>query len=427
MKENHVAVPRDEGSRTRVSKSLWTFLIVTGLSLFTASSGFAFDAVDLSGRWSATARVKGVDIPFQLDLHQRGDEIRASFFDGARLTNPSTPARIKAGYLRLTFPSYAAVLDLAVNASALDGTYDRDHASIPIHAVREAAVPATLKRAPSIGGEWIIPKASAKGEKAWRLIMRQSGATAEASILRVDGDTGTLSGQYDDGVFRLSHFAGERPALLQVRVQQDGSLKLSLDDGDGHADLTAYRPKEALAQGFAPADPTRFTGVKDRSVPFQFAFPDLAGRQVANTDRRFRGKVVVVDVMGSWCPNCHDEAPFLQALYARRHKQGLEVVALDFEQPDQLADPQRLKAFVERYAITYPVLLAGDKAAVHEKLPQAVNLSAWPTTFFLGRDGRVDEVHVGFTSPASGPRNIETKAAVEREVEALLARPAPKT
>ncbi len=131
--------------------------------------------------------------------------------------------------------------------------------------------------------------------------------------------------------------------------------------------------------------------------------------------------------MGSWCPNCHDEAPFLQALYAKHHRQGLEVVALDFEQPDQLADPQRLRAFVERYAITYPVLLAGDKAAVHEKLPQAVNLSAWRTTFFLGRDGRVDEVHVGFTSPASGARDTETKAAVEREVQSLLAQSTPKS
>ena len=410
-----------------MTKTLQAFLVVAGLSLLTASSAFAGGSPDLSGRWSATAKVKGVDIPFRLDLRQQGEVVRASFFDGERSTNPSTPARIEAGHLRLAFPSYAAVLDIVVSGDALDGAYLRDHASTPIHAVRAPAGPAPPAHAPAIDGEWIIPKASAKGEKAWRLIVRQSGAAAQASILRVDGDTGTLTGRYADGVFRLSHFAGERPALLQVRLQPDGRLKLSLDDGDGHADLTGLRAPEALAQGFAPADPTRFTGVKDPAVPFQFAFPDLAGRQVANTDRRFRGKVVVVDVMGSWCPNCHDEAPFLQALYQKLHRQGLEVVALDFEQPDQLADPQRLKAFVARYGLSYPVLLAGDKAAVHEKLPQAVNLSAWPTTFFLGRDGRVDEVHVGFTSPASGVRDAETKAAVEREVQSLLAKPAPKS
>ena len=168
--------------------------------------------------------------------------------------------------------------------------------------------------------------------------------------------------------------------------------------------------------------------MQDPRAPFTFAFPDLDGHRVANTDARFRGKVVVVDVMGSWCPNCHDEAPFLQSLYDKRHGQGLEVVALDFEQqPDQLTDPARLKAFVERYHIGYTVLLCGLTKEVHDKLPQAANLAAWPTTFFLGRDGRVREVHVGFTSPGSGARDVQTRAAVEREVSTLLAERAPKS
>jgi thiol-disulfide isomerase/thioredoxin len=129
----------------------------------------------------------------------------------------------------------------------------------------------------------------------------------------------------------------------------------------------------------------------------------------------------VVDIMGRWCPNCHDEAPFLQALYARHHHEGLEVVALDFEQPDQLARPDRLRAFIQRYGLTYTVLLAGQPKEAPAKLPQTVNLNAWPTTFFLGRDGRVKAVHVGFTSPASGQRDVETKAAFEHEVTTLLA------
>ncbi len=131
--------------------------------------------------------------------------------------------------------------------------------------------------------------------------------------------------------------------------------------------------------------------------------------------------MVVIDVMGSWRPNCHDEAPFLQSLYAKYHAKGLEVVALDFEQPDQLADPQRLRVFIQRYGLQYTVLLAGDRHDVNAKLPQAVNLDAWPTTFFVGRDGLVKSVHVGFTNPGSGPRDIETRAGVEREVAELLA------
>ena len=393
---------------------------IVALALCAAPSAHAQPA-SVAGRWSAPGDVRGATIPFRLDLRQSGQTVRASFFDGDRPTNPSAPARLQGDQLHLAFPSYAASLDLNVRGDALEGSYTRNHAALPVHAVRavpEAKVPGAV---PAIAGEWIVPTRSEKGETAWRLIVHQSGPRAQATILRVDGDTGTLDGRYANGAFRLSHFAGERPALLQVVPAADGRLKLTLDDGDGHAELTGLRPQAAAAQGFAPADPTRFTGVQDPHAPFAFAFPDLNGRRIANTDARFRGKVVVVDVMGSWCPNCHDEAPFLQALYKKHHAQGLEVVALDFEQPDQLADPQRLRAFIQRYGIGYTVLLCGQPKEVHDKLPQATNLAAWPTTFFLGRDGRVKEVHVGFTSPGSGARDLETKAAVEREVQTLLA------
>ncbi|MHB8285884.1 MAG: TlpA disulfide reductase family protein, partial [Caulobacteraceae bacterium] len=363
-------------------------LILVAASVLTSvGAGAAEKPADIAGRWSATVKVQGADIPFRLDFSDQAGVVRATFFDGSRPTNPSAPGRLDANHIHLAFPSYAAALDLTEGPDGLDGTYTRNHTAFPVHAVKVPARPAVVRATgvPKIDGEWIIPQASDKGEKGWRLIIKQTGATVNAAILRVDGDTGTLNGGYANGAFRLSHFAGERPALLEIRPAPDGQLKLALSDGDGHQDLTALRPAQALAKGFAPADPTHYTGVKDPSAPFQFAFPDLAGHRVANTDPRFRGKVVLVDVMGSWCPNCHDEAPFLQTMYAKHHREGLEIVALDFEQPDQLADPQRLKAFVARYGLTYTVLLAGQPKEVHDKLPQAQNLTSWPTTFFLGR------------------------------------------
>jgi thiol-disulfide isomerase/thioredoxin len=396
--------------------------LAAGLVLTAGPPAHSQDPDNLTGRWDAVAKVAGADIPFRLDLSDKSGQVRASFFNGGHATNLSAPARLESGRLHLTFPSYASTLDAAVVDGQLSGTYVKGRASYAITARRASAPPAVARAAPNIGGEWIIPGVSAKGETAWRLIVRQTGASAQAAILRVDGDTGALDGRYADGVFRLSHFAGERPALLEIRPQPNGQLALSLFDGSGHAELTALRPREAKAQGVAPADPTHFTSVADASAPFRFEAVDLNGHKVASSDRRFRGKVVVVDVMGSWCPNCHDEAPFLQSLYAKHHKDGLEVVALDFEQsPDQVADPQRLKTFVARYGLTYTVLVAGETKAVHDKLPQAVNLAAWPTTFFVGRDGRVKATHVGFTSPASGPQDRATKAEVEKQVEALLA------
>jgi peroxiredoxin len=165
--------------------------------------------------------------------------------------------------------------------------------------------------------------------------------------------------------------------------------------------------------------------VKDPSKPFIFSFPDLNGKQVSNTDPQFDGKVVIVAVGGSWCPNCHDEAPFLESLYKQFHGQGLEIVNLSFEEADQLKDPTRLRAFIARYGLTYTVLVAGTPDELAEKIPQGEHLNCWPTSFILGRDGKVREVHAGFAGPANKPAHEALKQEVTSLVEGLLAEPVP--
>ena len=149
----------------------------------------------------------------------------------------------------------------------------------------------------------------------------------------------------------------------------------------------------------------------------------MQGHLVSNTDARFRGKVILVNITGSWCPNCHDEAPFLVELYRTYHARGLEIVGLSFEESEQLESLPRLRAFVDLYHITYPVLVAGTPDDLAEKLPQATNLSSFPTTFFIGRDGRVRAVHAGFPGKASGEFHTQAKEETTSTVERLLAEP----
>jgi thiol-disulfide isomerase/thioredoxin len=142
---------------------------------------------------------------------------------------------------------------------------------------------------------------------------------------------------------------------------------------------------------------------------------------VTEADPKFKNKVVLVNIGGSWCPNCHDEAPFLGELYRKYRSQGLEIVLLSFEEAAQLEKPTRLRAFIKRYGIEYTVLVAGEPGQLNEKVPQAENLNAFPTTFVLGRDGRVRGVHAGFASPAAGAFHEQTKKEISDEVERLLA------
>jgi thiol-disulfide isomerase/thioredoxin len=272
---------------------------------------------------------------------------------------------------------------------------------------------------PSIAGHWEIAVKSPKGEAAWRFFVRQSGAEVTASILRVDGDTGALSGSYQNGKFVLSHFSGARPLLLEVTPNSDGSLALVQN---GKTEYTALKSNQARAQKLPqPADPSRWTSVKDPTQPLRFSAPDLNGKTVTESDPRFKGKVVLVNIMGSWCPNCHDEAPFLEELYRKYRARGLEIVALSFEDSEQLKDPVRLRAFIAAYGIDYTVLLGGEPSQVSEKLPQALNLSTWPATFFVARSGLVQGTHAGFAGKATGAAHEELKAELVATVEKLLA------
>lgn len=151
-----------------------------------------------------------------------------------------------------------------------------------------------------------------------------------------------------------------------------------------------------------------------------FSFPDLSGKIVSNSDEQFKGKVLIVNVTGSRCPNCHDGAPFLASLYRQYHSRGLEIVALDFEEPEQRKGPTRLQAFIRKYGIEYTYLLAGEPSELQAKIPQADSLNSWPTTFFIGRDGRVRAIHAGFAAPASGPFNAALKEEVTARIETLL-------
>jgi thiol-disulfide isomerase/thioredoxin len=160
--------------------------------------------------------------------------------------------------------------------------------------------------------------------------------------------------------------------------------------------------------------------MKDPTEALRFSFPDLEGRLVSNTDARFRGKVVIISITGSWCPNCHDEAPFLAELYRTYHQKGLEIVAFAFEEADQLKNPMRLRAFIKQYHIDYTVLLAGEPGQLNEKVPQAANLNSFPTSFFVGRDGLVKGAHAGFAGRASGSFHAQTKQKIIAEVEHLL-------
>ena len=128
-------------------------------------------------------------------------------------------------------------------------------------------------------------------------------------------------------------------------------------------------------------------------------------------------------MFGSWCPNCHDEAPYLAELHRRYKDRGLSILALAFELTGDLErDTRQVEIYKRRYGIEFPVLVAGlaDKKEASKAFPLLDRVRSYPTTVFMDADGRVRAVHTGFAGPATGKEHAKLRAEFERLIEELL-------
>lgn len=397
----------------------------------------------LDGRWDAVLSKDGVDIPFRLDIKGEGPTLKGVFYDGFKPYDGTTSATFQDGKLVLNLEHYLTSINATLDHGQLAGTLSTagrgPSGQYSFTATRHGDSSLAYAHAPAIAGSWIIPLAapSSKGEKAFRFVVQQRGPEVAAAILRIDGDTGSYSGSYLDGKWVLSHFDGGRPGVIIVTPKPDGSLEIqqhveahgaanAKPDGGRAALLTAYRADVAKAKGLPqPDDFLTHTTARDPDATFKFSFPDIDGKLLTNDDPRFKGKVVLAVISGTWCPNCHDEAQYLVELDKKYRSKGLAIVDFDFEEPDQQGTLERAHAFIKQYGVKYTTLLAGAPSEMHQKVPQLNNLDTWPATIFIGRDGKVKAVHAGFSSPASGKFNTDLKQEFSKRIEQLLAEKAP--
>jgi thiol-disulfide isomerase/thioredoxin len=407
---------------------MWLRATFLGLCLLVRAVAAA-QSVD--GRWDAAVLADGVAVPFRFEITTQGAVATGSFFDGDRRV-ASTSGRFENGRLTLDYDFLNTVLDAAFDGRELHGTYRNRRPNsrvMDFAALRYAPKPASAAgRVPQVGGEWVMYRTAQDNNKldvSWRLHLSQSGSQVSGAILRTSGDSGALTGEWRDGRLTLSHFAGERPLLFEARPAAGGTLDITLDR---RFTYRAARTAQLAGTGIpTPPDLTRFTGVKDPRAPFRFSGVDADGKPVSGTDAQFRGKVVVLTIGGTWCANCHDEAPFLSSLYTEFHAKGLEVVGLFFENDADfaLARP-RIVAFGRRYGVSYPIIFAGSTDQADAKLSQLRNFSAYPTTIVLGRDGLVRRVQAGFAGAATGSEHDRLVRDERSLIAQLLAEKAPR-
>lgn len=214
------------------------------------------------------------------------------------------------------------------------------------------------------------------------------------------GDYRYLEGSRSGDTIRLSAFDGGFLVYFQALVQED-----SLTQGRYYSGRSYLAPWRGFRDSsFTLRDPDELTYLKEGYQSIDFALPDLSGDTLSLDDPRLENKAVIVQIMGSWCPNCLDETRFLKKMYQKYQGEGLEIVGLSFERAQtRAAGRKRAQKMKRDLAIPYPVLLGGatrdDRA--EEVLPMLNHMMSFPTTIFLNREHEVVHIHTGFAGPGT--------------------------
>ena len=380
------------------------------------------------GPYRAVASTDGGDLPFGLELVREDDGLVAYLVNGPERVR-ATDVRLEDGNLSIRMPGYQNRIEATFRDGRFEGTLFILRPRGIVRELRLVAMPGESWRffpkpgaAPlDFAGRWALTFRDADGgERAAIAELVQDGHVVTGTVLRQSGDDRYIAGEARGDTLFLSRFDGGTAYLYLARLGSDGVLAGEQFTGGGSQESFSGR-RDPAAKLDNPAARTALKPGVDR---LEFSFPDLDGKPQRYPDERHAGKVVLVTIGGSWCPNCHDEAEFLKTLLATRRARGLEVIQLMFERTtDFESSAKAARDFADKFAIDYPVLVAGTVTDddVLQKLPQLARFRAYPTLFMIDRKGIVREVHTGFVGPAAGRYHEEQTREMTGLVDSLLA------
>jgi len=368
---------------------------------------FMMNAGTVNGRPQWVIRNAGERITID-SIVQKGDSlfVEMPLFD-SRMRLHVSPDKSMTGTWTRAITSGIAVMPL----SATPGVTNR----FP---------PLKGKASKNISGRYavIFTKPDGTGKRKSVAEFSQKDNIVTGTFLNPSGDYRYLEGIVTGDSLMLSCFDGAHAYFFGAKINNDGSLSKgvyyslvrSTEEWTAHKDASA-KIDEANAMVY----------LREGEDRLNFSFPDLDSNKVSINDPKFKDKVVIVQIMGSWCPNCMDETAFLSEYYKKNRERGVEVVGLAYEySTDFHRSEKTLRKFQQRYSVDYPILITGvttiDTLKTEKTLPQLTPIKGFPTTIFIGRDGKVKKIEPGFMGPGTGQHHEVYKKEFDATIDELL-------
>ncbi len=377
------------------------------------------------GTWRGVIGIQGKELPFTFDVEKGGEGYRAYLrnIDERILLDEIT---FSSDSVYMTLHVFDADLRAKIEGDRLTGTFYKKYApdfSMPFSAtfgeeyrfVKNTELAAT----PDYSGKFQLEFKPDKGEPYASVgIFIQKGNYLTGTFLTPMGDYRFIDGNVVDGRMTISTFDGNHAFLFVASLSGD-SLK-----GDYYSGKSAHEVFYGVRKPDAKMpDPESLTFLKEGYDRIDFTFPDVHGNPVKPTDERFRSKVLILQIFGTWCPNCMDETKFLSQWYRDNHDRGVEILGLAYERkPDFKYASERVIKMKQKFEVPYDFVIAGinNKEEAAKTLPMLNRVLAFPTTIIIGRDGKVKRIHTGFEGPGTGIYHERFKERFNQLINELL-------
>lgn len=327
--------------------------------------------------------------------------------------------------IRIDFPVYDSYISAYFEENIIEGVWVvnyRENYRIPFTAYHGRDHRFTNLRKPPVAdlsGTWEVAISSDEGPEPAIAEFVQEGNHLTGTFRTEKGDYRYLEGTVQADKMYLSVFDGSHAFLFEAKLRPDSTLYGTFRSGRHYLETwTARRNPD-----FELTDPDSLTTYIAGGEPLTFTFPDTEGNMISLDDERFSGKVKLVQIMGTWCPNCRDETNFLMEYLKNNPNEDLAVIALGFERYREEETALRsLRRYQDNVDLPYPLLWGGyyDNREAARQLPQLDRVLSYPTLLFVDRNNQVRRIHTGFNGPATS-KYAEFKTNFERTVRELLA------
>ncbi len=377
------------------------------------------------GEWRGEFVLQDLKLPFRFTIERQGPGNKAYFINGDERFEAG-PVEVRGDSLYLTSLLFDTELAFKLDADNIYGSFRKQDGSgraFPIQAERGTTTrfPATSKPLYNISGTYDVIFKQADGSTVKSVgLFTQKENTLQAVFLKTTGDSRFLEGAVNGDQLQLSSFIGSSPSYYEAEISKDGNIEGKVRGlGGSSQSFIAVKNDQASLP-----DPYALTFLKPGFTQFNFALPNLAGKTISLKDPAYAGKVVVITLTGSWCPNCMDEASFLSPWYKNNRARGVEAIAIHFERStDPLFLEKARTRFKDRFNVSYEQVIGGiaDKKVVADAFPALNNFLAFPTTLFIDKKGNVAKIYTGYSGPATGKYHEQFIKEFNAEIDKLLA------